>query len=147
MEIIENSWEGPFLPDYLILYYYFYIYFLFSVNIMSVPGLSWRFLFKKGSVQFSSTAQSCPTLCDPMGCSTPGFPVHHQLPELPQNHVHWVCDAMQPTYPLLSPSPAFNISQHLGLFQGVSFSHQMAKVLELKLQHQSFQWIFRTDFL
>ena len=62
--------------------------------------------------------QSCPTLCDPMDCSTPGFPIHHQLPELAQTHVHRVGDAIQPSYPLLSPSPpAFNLSQHQGLLQ------------------------------
>ena len=81
-------------------------------------------------------------------CSTPGFPVHHQLPELPQTHVHRVSDAIQPSRPLLSPSPpAFNLSQHQGLFQRVNSSHQVAKVLEFQLQHQSFQWIFRNDFL
>ena len=95
-----------------------------------------------------SVTQSCPTLCDPMDCSTPGFPIHHQLPELTQTHVHPVGDAIQPSHPLSSPSPpAFNLSQHQGLFQRVSSSHQMAKVLELQLQHQSFQGIFRTDFL
>ena len=83
----------------------------------------------------------------PMDCSTPGLPVHHQLPELAQTHVHWVGDAVQPSHPLLSPSPAFNLSQHQGLFQWVSSSHQMAKVLGLQLQHQCFQWMFRTDFL
>ena len=82
--------------------------------------------------QFSSVAQSCPTLCDPMGCSTPGFPVHHQLPELAQTHVHRVGDAIQPSYPLSSPFPsAFSLSQHHSLFQWVSSSHQVAKVLEL----------------
>ena len=100
------------------------------------------------SVQFTSVTQSCPTLCDPMDCSTPGFPVHHQLLELTQTHVHWAGDAIQPSHPLLSPShPAFNLSHHQGLFQWVSFSHQVAKVYESQLQHQSFQWIFRTDFL
>ena len=100
------------------------------------------------SVQFSSVAQSCPTLCNPMDCSTPGFPVHHQLLELAQIHVHWVGDTIQPSHLLLSPSlPAFNLSQHQVLFQWVSSSHQVAKVLEFQLQHQSFQWIFRTDFL
>ena len=144
--------------------------------------------------QFSSVAQSCPTLCDPMDCSTKGFPVHHQLQELAQNHVHRVGDAIQPSNPLLSPSPpAFNLSKHQfsqfssvsstqaslsitnsrsllklmsiesvmpsnllilchsllllpsmfprnqGLFQRVSSSHQVAKVLEFQLQHQSFQ--------
>ena len=85
-------------------------------------------------------SQSCPTLCDPMDCSTPGFPVHHQLPELPQTFVHRVGDAIQPSHPLLSPSPpASNLSQHQGLFQWLSSSHQVAKVLEFQLQDQSFQ--------
>ena len=98
--------------------------------------------------QFSSVTQLCLTLCDPMDCSTPGFPVHHQLLELAQTHVHWVGDAIQPSHPLSSPSPpGFNLSQHQGLFQWVSPSHQVAKGLELQLQHLSFQWIFRTDFL
>ena len=98
--------------------------------------------------QFSSVAQSSLTLCDPMNCSTPGFPVHHQLLELPQTHVHRVSDAIQPSHPLSSLSPpVFNLSQHQGLFQWVGSSHQVAIVLELQLQHQSFQWIFRTGFL
>ena len=97
--------------------------------------------------QFSSVTQLCLTLCDPMNHSTPGLPVHHQLPEFTQTHVHRVGDAIQQSHPLSSPSPAFNLSQHQGLFQWVTFSHQVAKVLELQLRHQSFQWIFRTDFL
>ena len=85
------------------------------------------------SVQLSSVAQSFLTLCDPMHCSMPGFPVCHQLPELAQTHVHWVGDTIQPSHPLLSPSPpVFNLSQHQGLFQGVSSSHLVAKVLELQ---------------
>ena len=85
---------------------------------------------------------------DPMDCSTLGFPVHHQLPEFTQTHVHWVGDAIQPSHPLPSPSPpAFNLFQHQGLFQWVSSLHQVAKVLELQPQHQSFQWIFRIEFL
>ena len=100
------------------------------------------------SVQFSSVAQSCPTLCDPMNRSIPGLPVHHQLPEFTQTHVHRVSDAIQPSHPLSSPSShAFNLSQHQGLFQWVSSLHQVARLLEFQLQHQSFQWIFRTDFL
>ena len=91
------------------------------------------------SVQFSSVAQSCLTLCDPMGCSTPSLPVHHQLPELILIHVHPVSDAIQPSHPLSSPSPAFNLYQHQGLSQGVSSSHQVAKASELQLQYQSFQ--------
>ena len=83
---------------------------------------------------FSSVAQLCPTLCDTMDCSTPDLPVHHQLPEFTQTHVHRVGDAIQPSHPLSSPSPpAFNISQHQGLFR-VSSSHQVAKGLEFQLQ-------------
>ena len=85
-------------------------------------------------LQFSAVAQSCPTLCDPMNCSTPGLPVHHQLPEFTQTHVHRVSDAIQPSHPLLSPSPpAPNPSQHQSLFQWVNSSHEMAKVLEFQL--------------
>ena len=84
----------------------------------------------------------------PHDCSTPGLPVHHQLLEFTQIHVHWVSDTIQPSHPLSSPSPpAFILSQHQGLFQWVTSSHQVAKVFELQLQRQSFQWIFRTDFL
>ena len=83
------------------------------------------------TVQFSLVAQSCLTLCNPMGCSMPGLPVHHQLPELTQSHVHWVGDAIQPSHPLSSPSPpAFSLSQQQGRFKWVSSSHQVAKVLE-----------------
>ena len=97
------------------------------------------------SVQFSSVAQSYTTLCNPMERSTPGLPVHHQLLESTQTHVHWVSDAIQPSHPLSSPSPpAFNLSQHQSLFKRV---HQVAKVLEFYLHHQCFQWIFRTVFL
>ena len=100
------------------------------------------------SLHFISVAKLYPTLCDLMDCSTPGFPVLHELPELAQTHVHWVGDAVQPSHPLSSHfPPAFNLSQHQGLFQGVSSSHQVAKVLEFQLQHQSFRWIVRTDFL
>ena len=100
-------------------------------------------------VQFSSVQLlSCAWLCKPMNCSMPGFPVHHQLPELAQTHVHWVRDAIQPSHRLSSlSSPAFKLSQHQGLSQWGSFSHQVAKVLEFQFQHQSFQWIFRSDFL
>ena len=85
----------------------------------------------KPQFQFSSVAQSCLTLCDPLGCSTPGFPVHHQLLELAQIHVHWVGDAIQPSHFLSSPPPpTFNLSQHQGLFQWVSSVHQVAKGLE-----------------
>ena len=94
------------------------------------------------SVQFSRSVVS--DSLQPHGC----LPVHNQLPEFTQTHIHWVSDAIQPSHPLSSPSPpALNLSQHQGLFKCVGFSYQLAKVLELQLQHQSFQWIFRTDFL
>ena len=112
----------------------------------------------EGVYQFSSVAQSCPTLCDPMNRSTPGLPVHHQLPEFTQTQVHQVSDAIQPSHPLLSPHPTisssvvpfssrFQSSQHQGLFKWVSSLHQVAKVLEFQLQYQSFRWIFRTIYL
>ena len=88
-------------------------------------------------------------LCNPMNHSTPGLPIHHKLPEFTQTHAHWVDDAIQSSHPLSSPSlPAPNSSQHQGLFQRVNSSHEMAKVLEFQLQHQSFQWTsFRMDWL
>ena len=100
-----------------------------------------------GSFSFSSVTQSSLTFCDPIDCSMPGLPVHHQLLEFTQTHIHWISDATQPSHPLLFPSAAFSLSQHQRLFKWVSSSHQVAKVLEFQLQHQSFQRIFRTDFL
>ena len=105
------------------------------------PGFGWvrsswasAFLGWSRSVQFSSVAQSCPTLCDPMNHSTPGLPVHHQFPEFTQTHVHQVGDAIQPSHLLSSPSPpAPNPSQHQSLFQWVNSSHEVAKVLEVQL--------------
>ena len=99
--------------------------------------------------QFSSVRSlSHVLLCDTMDCRMPGLPAHHQLLELTQTQVHWVGDAIQPSHPLSSPSPpTFNLSQNQGLFKWVSSLHQVAKVLEFQLQHQSFQWTFRTDLL
>ena len=95
----------------------------------------------------SSVTQLCPTLCNPMDCCMPGFPVRHQLLEFTQTQVHQVGDAIQPSHPLSSSSPpAFNLSQHQGLFKWVSFSHQVAKVLECQPQHQPFQWTPRGWF-
>ena len=94
------------------------------------------------SVQFSRSVA-----LQPMVYSTPGLPVYHQLPEFTQTHVHWVCDAIQSSHLLWSPSPTFNLSQYQGLFKWDGSSHQVAKVLEFQLQHQSFQWIFKTDLL
>ena len=104
------------------------------------------------ATQFSSVQFSCSVVSDslrPHGLQHARLPVHYQLPEFTQTHVHWVGDAIQPSHPLSSSSPpAFNLSQHQGLFQWISSSHQqVAKVLEFQLQSQSFQWIIRTDFL
>ena len=111
-----------------------------------IPQTGLTALYILNLPSFSSVAQSGPTLCDIMDYSMPGLPIHHHLPELAQTHVHWVGNAIQSSHPLSSPyPPAFNISQYQGLFQWVSSLDQVAKVLEFQLQHQSFQWIFRTD--
>ena len=98
--------------------------------------------------QIRSVAQSCLTLCNPMNRSTPGLPIHHQLPEFTETHVRRVSDAIQPCHPLSSPSPpAPNPSQYQSLFQWVNSSHEVAKVLEFQLQHHSFKRTPRTDLL
>ena len=123
----------------------------FSLQFKNM-GMSVYFIYlsvKKdggGQVQICccSVTQLCPNLCDPMVCTTPGFPVLHYLPEFAQTQVHSVGDAVQPSHPLLSPfPPIFNLSQHPGLVQWVSFSYLVAKVLKLQLQYQSFRWICR----
>ena len=106
-------------------------------------GLGLTFIHSVQSVQLLSHVQ----LCKPMNCSMPGFPVYHQFLELAQTHAHRVGDVIQPSHLLLFPSSTFNLSQHQGHFQWVSSLHQVARVLGFQLQLQSFQWIFRTDFL
>ena len=126
------------------LLYCRWIFFFFLPTLSESPRES-----DKG-VQFSSVQSlSCVRLiATPWTAAHQASLFHHQLPEFTQTHVHWIGDAIQPSHPLLSPSsPTFNLSQQQGLFQWVSSSHQVAKVLEFQLQHQSFQWIFRTDFL
>ena len=113
------------------------------INSWQIDGETMKTI---NSVQFSRSVVSRLFATPWLQLTRP--PIHHQLPEFTQTHVHWVGDAIQPSHPLSSPSPpAFNQSQHQGLFKWVSSSHQVAKVLEFQLQHQSFQWIFRTDFL
>ena len=113
----------------------------------SHPCLSYHLHRQEDSLSLAppcccSAAQLYPTLHSPMTCSTPGFPVLHYLPEFVQTHVHWVGDAIQPSNSQSSPSPpAFDLSQHQGLFQWIGSSHQMVKVLELQFQYQAFQWI------
>ena len=107
--------------------------YIIYLTLSSLHSINFSSLFL-GSVQFSSVTQSFPTLCNPMNCSTPGLPVHHQLLEFTQTHVHWVSDAIQPSHSLSSPSPpALNPSQHQSLFQWVNSSHEVAKVLEFQL--------------
>ena len=137
--VLQNTWSkkmlnsGCFGPSFLII---------------SGLRLSHNILVDIIFTSVSSGAQSCLILCDSTDCRIPGFPVHHQLLEPAQTHVHRVGDAIQPSLPLSSPSPpVFNLAEHQGLFQWVSSSNQGATVLEVQLQHQSFQWIFRTDFL
>ena len=101
--------------------------------------LAWKIPWTEEPGGLQSMGSQSQTLCDPMDYSMPGFPVHHQLLELAQTHIHRVSDAIQPSYPLLSPSlPAFNLSQDQGLFQLISL-HQVVKVLEMQLQHQTFR--------
>ena len=125
-------------------------HFIFSctwAGIYTSSSLTLKF-WAQSEFKFSSVTQSCPILCNPMDCTMSGPLVHHQLSEFAQIHVHWVGDAIQSFHPLTSSSPpAFNFSQHQGLFQRVSSSQQVAKILEFQLQHQSFQWVFRIDFL
>ena len=109
--------------------------------------VSWDFSISS-ILQFSSVAQSCPTLCDPMNPSMPDLSIHHQLPEFTQTHVHRVRDAIQPSHPRSSPSPPNpNPSQHQSLFQWVNCLHEVARVLEFQPQHQSFQWTSWTGLL
>ena len=132
-----------------VMYIYIHLYLLciftfFSPVFFVVVEKHWRGFHQFSSVQLLSHVW----LCDPMNCSTPDLPVHHQLLEPSQTHVHWVGDSIQPSHPLSSPSPpALNLSQNQGLFKWVSSLHQVAKVLEFQLQHQSFQWTPRTDLL
>ena len=118
---------------------------LFSNLIKTNTSFSF-FIYFVISVQFSSVTQLCPTLCNPMKHSMPGLPVHHQLLESTQTHAHRINDAIQPSHSLSSPSsPALNLCQHQGLSN--ESSHQVAKILEFQLQHQSFQCTPRTDLL
>ena len=120
---------------------------LYAEYIMVNAGLDEA----QAGIKFISVQFSCSVISDsltPHGLQHTRPPFHHQLPEFTQIHVHWVCNAIQPSHPLPSPSaPAFNLSQHQGLFKWDSSLHQVAKILVFQLQHQSFQWIFRTDFL
>ena len=116
---------------------------LSAILICSCSRVTFQIVLHFSSFQ----SLSCVQLCDPMNHSPPGLPVHHQLLESTQTQAHWVGDAIQPSHPLSSPSPALNLAQHQGLFKWVSSSHQVAKVLKFQLQRQSFQWTLRTDIL
>ena len=130
---------------------------IWSIIQQSLITLNWVcatwFLLRKWSksiliVSYCSFPMWCLTLWNPMDSSTPGFSVLHYLSEFYQTHIHWIGDTIQPSHPLSSlSSPVLSLSQHLGLFQWVGSLHQVAKALQLQLQHESFQWIFRVDFL
>ena len=129
MSVLEVSLFQDFLSFRLVILNFNFKSASFRYQFSSVQ--LW-FTFKSASLRYQcSSVQLCVTLCNPMVCSTPGLPVHYQLLEFAQTHIHWAGDAIQPYHPLSYPSPpAFNLSQHQGLFQGVSSSHQVAKVLE-----------------
>ena len=137
----ENS-LGNELSTHRFSFYHLFLLLLFSCLLIKIcvhfgdlhQPLDHRICAYSTLVQFSSVAQSCPTLCDPMNRSPPGLPVHHQLLEFTQTHVHRVSDAIQPSHPLSSPSPpAPNPSQHQSLFQWLNSSHEVAKVLEFQI--------------
>jgi len=140
-----------YFPPFLLVFSSFHLgstFLLPENHRLLIPLMGWASDELVQSLFAPVQSLSRVRLCDPMDCSTLGLPVHHQLPEFTQTHVHWVGDAIQPSHPLSSLSPpAFNLSLHQGLFKWVSSSHQVAKVLEFQLQHEYFQWIFRTDFL
>ena len=120
-------WDCPVISSFIL-----WIPFIQRIRLWTPLVQRIVLFFLRKAIQFSSVAQSCPALCDPMNCSMPGLPVHHQLPELAQTHVYQVRDAIQPSHPLSSPSPpALNLSQHQVLFKWVSSSHQVAKVFEV----------------
>ena len=130
---VKSAYYNPKSTNNLIWVYfpYYKLFILINIRLFSIVTVLHIYLY---SVQFSSVAQLCLTPCDPMNRSTPGLPVHHQLPEFTQTHVHRVSDAIQPSHPLSPPSPpAPNPSQHQSLFQWVNSLHQVAKVLEFQL--------------
>ena len=125
-QVWSGTWNSAFLTISQVIRHCWSVDHIWSRKVSAHDSLS--------SVQFSSFTQLCPTLCDPMNCSTPGLPVHHQLPEFTETHIHWVGDAIQPSHPLSSSSPpAPNPSQHQSLFQWVKSLHEVAKVLEFQL--------------
>ena len=142
LNLLIWSWKQPWEKDTVRKLSQFYRWGNQGIKEMWLGQDPWALI---SSVQLLTRVR---LFCDYMDCSTPGLPVHHQLLEFTQTPVPWVGDAVPSSHPLSSPSPpAFNLSQHQGLFEWVSSSHQVAKVLEFQLQHQSFQWTPRTDFL
>ena len=142
--------QGRLYYRYFYCYYHHYQSFPSKAlaNTGTFPSLLYITKWSFSSHFFTcSVAKLCPTFCDPMDCSMPGFPVLCFLPEFAQTHVHWVGDPIQPSRRLSPCSPAFNLSQHQDFFQRASSLHEMAKVLEFQLQYQPFQWIFRVVFL
>ena len=139
---LPASWGSLFAPNWLVITLSSRL-----TTVLNLPSIISRFASYVCSFCCCLVTNPCLTLCNPRDCSSPGFPVCY-LPEFAQAHVQRADDAIQPSHLLSPPSlPALNLSQDQGLFQWVGFSQQVARVLELLLQHQSFQWIFRVDFL
>ena len=136
-----------YFGDICYCFFFHYVLLIWDLHIFFLSSYMYIYIYIYISSS-NSVTQLCPPLCNPMNCSTSVLPIHHQLLDSTQTHAHWVGDAIQPSHPLLSPSPpALNLSQHEGLFRWVSSFHQVAKILEFQLQHQSFQWTPRTDLL
>ena len=129
--VADTAVPGPLVNSAIQKPAVFWLWVVCRNSLFQLEKFNNYTVFLKYFINFSSVQSlSCVQLCDPMDCSTPGFPVHHHLLEFTQTHVHWVGDAIQPSHPLLSPSPpAFSLAQHQGLFQWVSSSRQVAKVL------------------
>ena len=135
VKFVKNKKQSPFvllrnIPGYLYqvfnLFNFWWIFVLFPVIVIQSPNHI--------------------RLCNPMDCRMPDLPVPHHLLKFAQVYLHFISDAIQPSHPLVLSSPVLSLSQYLELFQWVSCSQQMTKILEFQLQHQSFQWVFRIDF-
>ena len=148
MKALVKNIYCTIIPGTFAITIYMLTHLVFTVAYVIGFLVSWS--YRQGNrLPEDSSVQSLSRvwLCDPMNCSTPGLPVHQQLPESTQTHVHWVGDAIQPSHPVVPFFSCLNLSQHQSLFKWSSSSHQVAKVLEFQLQHQSFQWTPRIDLL
>ena len=150
--ILNGCWN--FLRDFFCIFWSYhmvstfqFVYMVYHINWFAYIEEYWHHCDISHLIMVCyccSVAQLFPTLCNPLNYSTPGLNVPHQLSEFAQVHVHWISDVIQPSHPLM-PSSGLDLLQHQELFQWVISLHQMTKILEHQLQHQSFKWIFRVD--